>query len=71
MLWVDALLINQADDDEKSKQVTQMRRVYTGTFTERVLVWLEFDIQLKVKLNQVAANGWKMEGFLERLATPK
>jgi hypothetical protein len=40
ILWVDALCINQADEDEKSLQVAQMRRVYTSPCTERVLVWL-------------------------------
>jgi hypothetical protein len=50
-LWVDALCINQADDDEKSRQVDQIRRVYAGSnCTERVLVWLGDDPEGKAKM---------------------
>ncbi|KAF2095101.1 HET-domain-containing protein, partial [Rhizodiscina lignyota] len=37
-LWVDAVSINQEDNDEKSKQVEQMKKIYQ--FASRVLVWL-------------------------------
>jgi hypothetical protein len=37
-LWVDAVCINQNDNDEKSQQVTQMTEIYRSS--TRVLVWL-------------------------------
>jgi hypothetical protein len=37
-LWIDALCINQKDDQEKSKQVSRMREVYMNA--ETVNVWL-------------------------------
>ena len=37
-LWVDALCINQADDDEKSEQVSRMAEVYRRA--QRVVVWM-------------------------------
>ncbi|KAK3388492.1 heterokaryon incompatibility protein-domain-containing protein [Sordaria brevicollis] len=36
--WIDALCINQADNDEKSFQVPLMSKIYTSA--SRVLVWL-------------------------------
>lgn len=38
MLWIDAICINQADDKEKSWQVTLMADIYRRA--QRVLVWL-------------------------------
>ena len=38
LLWIDAICINQNDDDEKSSQVQRMGEIYGGA--ERVLVWL-------------------------------
>lgn len=38
VLWVDALCINQGDNDEKSHQVWMMKKIYEGA--ERVLAWL-------------------------------
>lgn len=37
-LWVDALCINQMDDEERSYQVEQMRSIYASA--SNVLVWL-------------------------------
>ncbi|SPJ78875.1 uncharacterized protein FTOL_07266 [Fusarium torulosum] len=37
-LWVDAICINQNDNDEKSKQVARMSSIYQNTY--RVVVWL-------------------------------
>jgi len=37
-MWIDAICINQGDDEEKSKQVTRMRDVYK--LARRVVVWL-------------------------------
>jgi hypothetical protein len=36
--WVDALCINQADGDEKSKQIPRMRDIFTRT--RRVIAWI-------------------------------
>jgi hypothetical protein len=36
-LWIDALCINQADTDERNKQVRQMSRIYRQA--QHVLVW--------------------------------
>src|SRR4051812_32841312 len=38
VLWADAACINQADVQEKNKQVQLMRRIYTQP--TRVLIWL-------------------------------
>jgi hypothetical protein len=37
-LWVDAVCIDQADDEERSEQVQMMSRIYKNA--SRVLVWL-------------------------------
>lgn len=37
-LWIDAVCINQADDDERRMQVPLMRRIYNEA--EEVLIWL-------------------------------
>ena len=37
-LWIDAICINQADDEEKNRQVPLMRRIYQSC--ERVLIWI-------------------------------
>lgn len=38
ILWIDAICINQEDDDEKSEQIPLMRSIYAQA--DRVLVWL-------------------------------
>ncbi|GFN15000.1 HET domain-containing protein [Aspergillus tubingensis] len=38
ILWIDAICINQGDDDEKSEQIPLMRSIYAQA--DRVLVWL-------------------------------
>lgn len=38
VLWIDALCINQSDDQEKNHQVRQMRDIYSQA--SRVLIWL-------------------------------
>ena len=40
-IWVDALCINQRDDDELAQLVTRMRDVYSGA--TKVLIWLGQD----------------------------
>jgi Heterokaryon incompatibility protein (HET) len=37
-LWIDAISINQADDDEKTTQIPLMRDIYA--FANEVIVWL-------------------------------
>ena len=38
VLWIDAISINQDDDNEKSKQIPLMRMIYAQA--RRVIVWL-------------------------------
>lgn len=38
MLWVDAICINQSDEEEKAQQVTSMTRIFG--LASRVVVWL-------------------------------
>jgi hypothetical protein len=44
ILWVDALCINQADNEEKSQQVGMMRGIYSSATT--VMIWLGKETQL-------------------------
>lgn len=37
-IWIDALCINQADNDEKSAQVSRMAQTYANAF--RIIIWL-------------------------------
>ncbi|KAI6088155.1 heterokaryon incompatibility protein-domain-containing protein [Hypoxylon rubiginosum] len=47
-VWIDAICINQCDDEEKSVQVQRMHHIYRHA--ERVLVWLgeEYDNSARV-----------------------
>ncbi|PMD46841.1 heterokaryon incompatibility, partial [Hyaloscypha variabilis F] len=38
VLWIDAICINQSDDDEKSAQIPYMRNIYK--LADRVVIWL-------------------------------
>lgn len=38
VLWVDAICINQSDEEEKAQQVTSMTRIFG--LASRVIVWL-------------------------------
>jgi len=37
-LWIDAICINQADTNERSEQVRQMRDIYM--YASKVIIWL-------------------------------
>ena len=43
ILWVDAICINQADDNDKETQVQRMGRIYSKA--RRVLIWLGEDTE--------------------------
>jgi Heterokaryon incompatibility protein (HET) len=56
-IWIDAVCINQRDNDEKSRQVTMMWDIYK--FAEVVVAWLgglEDDAKLAMQLIFDAAN---------------
>lgn len=38
-LWIDAICINQVDDQEKAQQVMKMREIYSGAWA--VIAWIE------------------------------
>jgi len=38
IMWIDAIYINQEDDDEKERQVQSMAKIYAKA--SRVIVWL-------------------------------
>ena len=38
VMWIDAICINQEDDNEKGRQVQSMAKIYA--YANRVIVWL-------------------------------
>lgn len=80
-LWVDALSINQIDDEEKSHQVQHMREIYE--VASRVVIWLgktsdDSDLAMDLiadihrvgpqdyRANLEDAKSWKALGMLYR-----
>jgi hypothetical protein len=58
MLWVDALSINQADDDERSQQVCLMRAIYTQASSVEIWLGESFDnIELASRFFEEFASG--------------
>ena len=58
-LWIDAICINQQDDDEKAGQIPLMRRIYEGSM--QTLVWLgEGTVESRPAMNLARAlhNAW-------------
>ena len=49
ILWVDAICINQTDEEEKGQQVQQMHAIYKGA--KRVVVWLGEEKDAKIALD--------------------
>ncbi|RSL47808.1 hypothetical protein CEP54_013213 [Fusarium duplospermum] len=72
-LWVDAICINQKDDDEKSEQVARMASIYSSA--SNVLVYLgdggEADEALFRYLNRERKQGESFEASLNRLGLSK
>lgn len=74
-LWADAICINQADDFEKSDQIKQMGRVYTGA--KEVVVFLGLDphdnaryaFALIQAVAEDASDHIKNESFSYRIST--
>lgn len=63
-LWVDALSINQIDDEEKTHQVQHMRTIYE--FASRVVIWLgkssddsDLAMDLIADIHQVGPHAYK------------
>ncbi|RMJ17052.1 hypothetical protein CDV36_003244 [Fusarium kuroshium] len=73
MLWVDAICINQKDDDEKSEQVARMTSIYSSA--SNVLVYLgdggEADEALFRYFNRERKEGESFEASLHRLGLSK
>ncbi|KAI8711064.1 HET domain-containing protein [Fusarium sp. LHS14.1] len=63
LLWVDAVCINQKNDQEKGHQVKQMGRVYSTA--EEVLIWLgtgnEDTLELMQSVNWIDINAKKAQ----------
>ncbi|PSS03205.1 heterokaryon incompatibility protein-domain-containing protein, partial [Coniella lustricola] len=68
LLWIDAICINQACNEEKSHQVKRMRRIYESA--EQVIIWLgpgnkhtDFSMETALKLDQRAGarKTWEHE----------
>lgn len=70
-LWVDALSINQIDDEEKSHQVQQMYSVYHSA--TRVVIWLGKELDDSDLAMDLIADIHKMgaENFKPRLETAR
>jgi hypothetical protein len=54
IMWIDAICINQNDNEEKSKQITRMRDIYILSF--RVVVWLGEEAQGSGKAMKILRN---------------
>ncbi|KAJ2896259.1 hypothetical protein MKZ38_005713 [Zalerion maritima] len=62
ILWIDAICINQEDDDEKNHQVQMMARIYTRA--EQVCVWLgEDDRDSTLAINFIKKEIMTLENF--------
>ncbi|KAG9497278.1 hypothetical protein J7337_012073 [Fusarium musae] len=58
VLWVDALCINQADNDEKSKQIRLMHEIYSQAY--EVLIYLgKSDASVHVQILAWQAFLWR------------
>ena len=57
VLWIDAICINQLDNGERSEQVRQMPRIYSGAW--QVIVWLGVDhCQTTAALRSTSIPRW-------------
>ncbi|OCK74085.1 HET-domain-containing protein, partial [Lepidopterella palustris CBS 459.81] len=63
-IWVDAICINQKDDEERSHQVTMMKDIYEGA--SRVIIWLGggWKIRLAARLAFATHLASGLTGFL-------
>jgi hypothetical protein len=56
-LWVDALCINQSDNEERSHQVRQMRQIYSRS--KEVLCWVT-DSPLDQRMEELSPRLWEL-----------
>ena len=72
LLWVDAICIDQSNDNEKSHQVRMMREIFGGA--DRVLAWLGPETpsaETAIQTLQLLANNvhlhWRPDGRSDRI----
>lgn len=56
-LWVDALCINQSDNEERSHQVRQMRQIYSRS--KEVLCWVTNN-PVDQRMEALSPRLWKL-----------
>ena len=60
-LWIDAICINQGDQEERSSQVLLMRQIYS--YASRVVVWLGIDTPENVSASNLLRSVIEMAEF--------
>jgi len=58
-LWIDALCIDQASDAERTHQVQQMGRIYSGAV--RVISWLGISLNIYSYLAELSEHRWSWD----------
>lgn len=59
--WIDAICIDQKDDDDKSEQIPRMANIYNGA--KRVVVWLGEETNTSRRAINFIGNLRQLDGF--------